>query len=51
MYNKLQRKELIAVHSTGHGWFYIIVHSQLVLVKLFEAGGLVQPHTTDRTSK
>ena len=36
--------ELIAVRSTGHARFYIIVHSQLVLVKLFEAGGLAQSH-------
>ena len=42
---------LIAVHSTRHEQFNIIVHSQLVLVKFFEAAGLAQPHTKDRASK
>ena len=51
-YNVRERKwssihYIIAVYSTAHERFYIIVHSQLVLVKFFEAGGLAQPHTTD----
>ena len=43
----IQQIALIAVHSTGHEWFYNIVNSQLVLVKFFEAGSLARPHTTD----
>ena len=42
---------LTAAHTNGHQRFYIIVHSLLVLVKFFEAGGLAQSHTTGRASK